>query len=118
MKKLLICDDEKPIRLLMKEVFSDYYAITEAADGREVLEKINTHPYDLLIIDIKMPRTHGLDVIKLVRRKNLTLPIIICSAYQLLQTDDVVTSSDVAAFFPKPVNIEKLKNKVIELIGI
>jgi len=116
-KRILICDDEEPIRLLLTEALQDTYEVEEAADGREALRKVTKEPFDLLIIDIKMPGTHGLEAIERIRERNKTIPIIICSAYRLMEDDIVVKTSDVAAFITKPIDIKAFKAKIYELIG-
>lgn len=117
MKKILICDDEESIRLLLKETLKSDYEISEAGDGREALKLVTNEHFDLLIIDIKMPGTHGLEAIERIRERNKTIPIVICSAYRLMQDDILVKTSDVAAFFTKPVDINEIKAKIFELIG-
>ena len=116
-KRILVCDDEESIRLLLNETLEEQYDIEQAADGREAVKKITKEPYDLLIIDIKMPGTHGFEAIERIRERNKKIPIIICSAYRLMKDDIVVKTSDVAAFITKPVDLESLKAKVFELIG-
>jgi CheY-like chemotaxis protein len=78
---------------------------------------ITKEPFDLLITDIKMPGTHGLEAIERIRERNKSIPIIICSAYRLMKDDVVVSASDVAAFFTKPIDMKALKSKVFELVG-
>jgi len=116
-KKILICDDEEPIRLLLSETLKDNYDVTEAADGHEALKLITKENYELLIIDIKMPGTHGLEAIERIRERNKEIPIIICSAYRLMEDDIIVKTSDVTAFITKPIDIKQLKMKVAEVIG-
>jgi CheY-like chemotaxis protein len=116
-KRILVCDDEESIRLLLTETLKENYEIAEATDGREALKMITREPFDLLIIDIKMPGTHGLEAIERIRERNKAIPIIICSAYRLMEDDIVVKTSDVAAFITKPVDIKAVKSKVFELIG-
>ena len=117
-KEILVCDDEESIRLLLRETLGEDYEISEAADGREAVKFITREPFDLLIIDIKMPGTHGLEAIERIRERNKEIPIIVCSAYRLMADDVVVKTSDVAAFITKPVDIKVLKTKVFELIGV
>jgi len=117
-KRILICDDEESIRLLLNETLCDNYEIVEVADGREALKLVTKEPFDLLIIDIKMPGMHGLEAIERIRERNIKIPIIICSAYPLMEDDIVVKTSDVAAFITKPIDIKALKAKIFELIGI
>jgi CheY-like chemotaxis protein len=116
-KRILLCDDEESIRLLLSEALNDAYEVIEASDGREALKMITREPCDLLIIDIKMPGTHGLEAIERIRERNKSIPIIICSAYRLMKDDVVVSASDVAAFLTKPIDMKTLKSKVFELIG-
>jgi DNA-binding NtrC family response regulator len=116
-KRILVCDDDESIRLLLNEALSDKYNVTEAADGREALKIIGRETLDLIILDIKMPHVHGLTVIEHVRCRNKTVPIIVCTAYRSFRNDIVVKISDVAAFFTKPIDIQALKQKVFELIG-
>lgn len=116
-KRVLVCDDEESIRLLLREALQDTYEIVEAADGRETLKMVAREPFDLVVLDIKMPHVHGLAAIERIRQKNNTIPIIICSAYRIMQDDIVVKTSDIAAFFTKPIDILALKRKVFELIG-
>jgi two-component system nitrogen regulation response regulator NtrX len=116
-KKILICDDEESIRLLLTEVLKNTYYIEQAIDGREALKKITKEDFDLLITDIKMPGTHGLEAIERIRERNTEIPIIICSAYRLMEDDIVVKTSNISAFITKPIDINALQKKVAELIG-
>jgi CheY-like chemotaxis protein len=118
MKKILVCDDEESIRLLLREALKDDYEVSEASDGREAVKLVTTQPFDLLITDIKMPGTHGFEAIERIRERNKDIPIIICSAYRLLQDDITVKTSGIAYFLTKPINIAELKTKVFELIGV
>ncbi len=116
-KRILVCDDEESIRLLLSEALNDTYEVIEASDGREAVKMITKESFDLLITDIKMPRTHGFEAIERIRERNRSIPIVICSAYRLMKDDVVVSTSDVAAFFTKPIDMKALKSKVLELIG-
>jgi two-component system response regulator (stage 0 sporulation protein F) len=60
-KRILVCDDEEPIRLLITETLKDNYNIEHAADGREALRLVTKEDFNLLIVDIKMPGIHGLE---------------------------------------------------------
>lgn len=116
-KRILICDDEEPIRLLLNESLKDTYEIVEAMNGRDALRLSTKEHFDLIIIDIKMPSMHGLEAIERIRERKKNIPIIICSAYRAMEDDIVVKTSNVAAFIVKPIDIASLKSKVFELIG-
>ncbi|MEE8597009.1 MAG: response regulator [bacterium] len=116
-KRILVCDDDKQVRLMLTMALKDIYEIEKAVDGQEAVQKVAEKPIDLIIMDIKMPGIHGLEAIERIREKNKTIPIIIITAYGLMQDDFVVKSSGIAHFFTKPIEIKALKEKIFEIIG-
>lgn len=78
--KILIVDDEEKIREVIREyaVFNDYET-DEAADGYEAVEKCSKNDYDLIVMDIMMPRVDGFSAVKLIR-KDKDIPVIMLSA--------------------------------------
>jgi two-component system response regulator AtoC len=116
-KRVLVCDDEEPIRLLLNESLQDTYEVVEASNGRDALRLATKEQFDLIIMDIKMPSVHGLEAIERIRERNNSIPIIICSAYRAMEDDIIVKTSNVAAFLVKPIDIKALKTKIFELIG-
>lgn len=77
--KILIVDDEKLIREVIKEYcYNENYEVTEANNGEEALQLINKEHFDLLILDIMMPKLDGFSLCKQIKDKNI--PIIILSA--------------------------------------
>jgi two-component system alkaline phosphatase synthesis response regulator PhoP len=116
-KRILVCDDEEPIRLLLNESLQDSYEVVEASNGRDALRLAIKEHFDLIIMDIKMPSVHGLEAIERIRTRNDSIPIIICSAYRAMEDDIIVKTSNVAAFMVKPIDIKALKTKIFELIG-
>jgi CheY-like chemotaxis protein len=68
MRKILIAEDDFFIRDIYSKVFSlSGYQVEVAVDGIDALEKIKTKQYDMILLDIMMPRMTGLDVLKSVR---------------------------------------------------
>ena len=68
MKKLLIAEDDFFIRDIYNKVFASAgYEVIVAVDGQDALKKIETQPYDLIILDIMMPKITGLDVLRQLR---------------------------------------------------
>jgi CheY-like chemotaxis protein len=68
MKKILIAEDDFFIRDIYSKVFSaSGYQVEVAVDGEETLEKIKNQQYDLIILDIMMPKLTGLDVLRQLR---------------------------------------------------
>jgi DNA-binding response OmpR family regulator len=77
---ILIADDESRIRDMIREyVSSENYFIDEAGDGDEALDKFNGGQYDLVILDVMMPKVDGWSVCRQIRR-NSNVPIIMLTA--------------------------------------
>ena len=79
---ILYVEDNQDAREATLDVLNDFFpAIDIAVDGQEGLEKLQAKEYDLVITDINMPKLNGIDMIKKMRQKDLTTPILITSAY-------------------------------------
>ncbi|MBR6015164.1 MAG: response regulator transcription factor [Firmicutes bacterium] len=80
MSKLLVVDDESKIRAVIRE-YSEFegYEVTEASDGMEALNLVKENDYDLIIMDIMMPKLDGYSACKEIRKIKNT-PIIMLSA--------------------------------------
>jgi CheY-like chemotaxis protein len=100
------------------EVLSPYYEIAIAADGNEALDMIRSNKFDLIIMDIKMPRMHGLQAVEKIRQTDSEIPIIICSAYPKIYEDFAMPESEINTFINKPIDIKELKATVFEIIGV
>lgn len=98
--KILIVDDEEGLREVIKEYsLNEGYEVDEASDGYQALEKLNNNTYDILVLDIMMPRMDGFSVLKELP-DDKKIPTIVLSArgdeYDKLQgfdlgVDDYVT---------------------------
>lgn len=79
---ILLAEDEDKLRASFKKVLLLYVDnVYTASDGEEALELYRKINPDILITDLKMPKLSGLDLIKLIRKENADIPIIVTSAY-------------------------------------
>lgn len=77
MAKILIVDDEEIVRKLVTAALSkEGHTVVQATNGREAAAKLSTDPVDLLITDILMPESDGLEMIMNVQRDDKRLPVI------------------------------------------
>lgn len=78
--RLLIVDDEELIRSVIKEYAElDNYEVDEAADGNEAIEKCENNNYDLIVMDIMMPKVDGYQAVKTIKKEK-NIPILMLSA--------------------------------------
>jgi DNA-binding response OmpR family regulator len=82
-KKILVVDDEETIRKFVKiHLVKDGYEVKEAADGEQAIDQLKKDRFDLIILDIVMPKKNGWEVIQEVRSHSMTknLPVIFLTA--------------------------------------
>ena len=80
MSKILVVDDEEKIREVIKEYASfDGYEVVEAVDGMDAVGKCKTEDFDIIIMDIMMPRLDGFSAVKEIK-KTKNIPVIMLSA--------------------------------------
>lgn len=115
MAKILIVDDEKHIRLLYSEELKEEgYDVALAADGKDILPRIEREKPDVIVLDIKMVSTNGLDVLQEIRNKYYNLPVILCSAYGSYKVDIKSIAAD--AYVVKSSDLTELKNKIAQVL--
>lgn len=106
--RILIIDDEAPIRKLLKVALTSHgYDVLEAVCGKEGIERAATYRPDIIILDLGLPDIDGLEVIKLLREWS-KCPIIILSVKE--QENDKILALDLGAddYVTKPFNMGEL----------
>jgi len=116
--RILLADDEEALRELLREQLSAQgYAIDEAKDGVEAVEKVQQNTYHLAILDINMPRKNGLDVLRYIREQNLPIRVIMLtgrlgfsvgSESMLLGADEYIT---------KPFDLDYLEMAIKKVLA-
>ncbi|MCG8352243.1 MAG: response regulator transcription factor [Chloroflexales bacterium] len=85
--KILVVDDEANIRLTLSALLTRAgYAVTTASSGEEAIEQIDQQPFDLLLVDLKMPRIGGMQVVAAVRERGLDIVMIVLTGHGSLDT--------------------------------
>ncbi len=116
MRVLLIEDDTKIASFVIKGLQAAGFAVDHAADGDSGLDLALVEPYEVLIVDLMLPKRDGLSVIRHLRREKITTPVIILSAKD--SVDDRVrgltTGSD--DYLSKPFAFAELLARVQALI--
>lgn len=118
--RILLVDDNAEVRVSVKEVLTEIGYVCDAADGGKVaLQKLATHSYDAILLDISMPGMDGFEVAAAVRAtpgRNQHVPIVALSAY----SPEVATLEQRAPFSAhaaKPVRMDTLRNIMDGVLG-
>jgi CheY-like chemotaxis protein len=107
-RRVLVVDDEEPIRRLLVEMLGDYDVIT-AKDGSEALETAMETKPDLVITDIRMPDMDGYTLLMKLREFHPDLPVLALSGFV---RDDDIKEYDFDGFVAKPMQAEEFKSTV------
>jgi DNA-binding response OmpR family regulator len=91
MKKILIIDDDSVLRQAVAAALeTEGYAVAEAANGREGLNKALKGGFDLVVLDVVMPELSGLEVCRKLREAGRQVPVIVCSGKKKKELDKVL----------------------------
>jgi len=107
---ILIVDDEKTVADILKDCISDNErSITVCYDGLEGIEHIQNNFYDLIIVDLVMPKVGGLDVLKYAKKANPDVLVIIITGYASLETAIMAVKEGAYDYIRKPCKLEEMR---------
>ena len=109
---ILVCDDEEGIRESFKLILSDHYIVKFAHNGIEALETLKTLSPDVMLLDIKMPKQNGMEILKQIKRLKPKLPVIIVTGYQSVETAQEAVKNGAADYIPKPFESRQILKAV------
>lgn len=117
MKKILICDDDATVRLLLRVVLANEYEFSEASDGAAAIKLARRVEPDLVLLDIMLPRRNGIDVLEELRRdpRLHDVPMVVISASP--EQQDAAFAAGADRFFAKPFEPDELTSVVEELLA-
>ena len=105
---ILVCDDEEGIRESFKLILEDDYHLKFAMNGLEALEMLKTLTPDLMLLDIKMPKTHGMEILRQVKKLKPKLPVIIVTGYQSVEMAQDSLKNGASDYIPKPFTSKQI----------
>ncbi len=109
MAKVLIVDDEKGIRRTLREILEyEGFSVDEAEDGVEGLQKIKTGQFDVVFLDIKMPKMDGMEVLQQVQELKGDTPIIMISGHGTTETAVEAVKHGAFDYISKPPDLNRL----------
>ena len=109
MAHILIIDDERSIRNVLKDILgNEGFKVDEASDGEEGLQKFKQNAYDLVLCDIKMPKLDGLEFLDAVVATNAETPVIMISGHGNIETAVDAVKKGAYDYISKPPDLNRL----------
>jgi PAS domain S-box-containing protein len=109
MARVLVIDDEESIRFTFESFLSDEgYAVITAKDYDEALNRISSENFDLIFADILLGDRSGIDILREIRKRKLTCPVIMITGYPNVETASDAVRIGAFDYLPKPVRQENL----------
>ena len=108
MPRILIIDDEAPIRRVLRDILeNESYQVDDAATGMEALQHIKEQDFDAIFCDIKMPEMDGIEVLEAIRKES-DVPVIMLSGHGTIETAVEAIKKGAFDFIPKPPDLNRL----------
>ena len=108
MPRILIIDDEAPIRRVLRDILeNESYQVDDAGTGMEALQHIKEQDFDAVFCDIKMPEMDGIEVLEAIRKES-DVPVIMLSGHGTIETAVEAIKKGAFDFIPKPPDLNRL----------
>ena len=115
MSKILIIEDEAPIRRVLSKILSeesDTYLVQEAEDGLQGVEMVKNEDFDLILCDIKMPKMDGVEVLEAIKKIKPEIPMVMISGHGDLETAVKTMRLGAFDYISKPPDLNRLLKTV------
>jgi DNA-binding NtrC family response regulator len=115
--KILVVDDESIVLESCKRVLEGRFEVISASSVDAALEVMRREPIGMILLDIKMPGKDGMSLLRMVKEKWPTIPVMVMSGYSTMETVDQVSKTEAATFIAKPFTPDELVEAVANVIN-
>ncbi len=106
---ILVVDDEPSIRRTLRDILEyEDYVVEEAVDGVDALGKLRSSQFDLVLLDIKMPKRDGLEVLEVMSQEMPEVPAVMISGHGTVETAVEATKMGAYDFVEKPPDLNRM----------
>lgn len=107
--RILLVEDEKQLSEALQQILiKNKYTVDEVYDGDEGLEYALTGVYDVIILDIMLPKLNGIEILKMIRKRKISTPVILLTAKSSVEDKILGLDSGADDYLPKPFSIDEL----------
>jgi len=107
--RILLVEDKDSLRQMLSTAIKKAgYEVDEAADGNIGADKIRKQPYQLVITDLRLPTLSGLEILKIQKETDATIPVLLMTAFGTIEEAVEAMKHGAFDFVPKPIDISHL----------
>jgi DNA-binding response OmpR family regulator len=115
---ILIVDDDDPLRLSLSLILlKENYRVETAANAEAALERLQSHAYDLMFLDLNMPGMNGIELLLQIHKKFPQMPVLILTAHAALESAIQAVRLGARDYMVKPVEPVVILNRVAEVLA-
>lgn len=119
MPRALVVDDDNDVRHLLKSLLENVKVdADEAKDGLEGMQYLKRNKYNIIFLDLKMPRLNGDQFMSILKKRNDQCPVIVVSGYLTEEQIIRFIKLGVKGFLSKPLKLEKFYQEVNKICPI
>lgn len=118
MKRILIIDDEEGMCWALDKLLTqDGYEVVTATSGRDGMGIFNSSPVDLVLLDIKMAESNGLEILEQIRKTDSKVPVLIMTGYSSMSIALEAMNRGATGYLTKPLKTSNLRETVRQLLS-
>ena len=116
--RILVVDDEDALRMVLSsELSTSGYDVATASDGDEAITVIKNKPFDLILLDIKMPKVDGFEVLKFVKKNYAAVKVIMLTGFADLKNAIESKKHGAEDFVSKPYDLVDLLTTIERVLS-
>jgi two-component system OmpR family response regulator len=111
-RRVLIVEDEPALRLSYDRAFRPRYDLAFASNGAEAMEQLELHQPEVAVLDMRLPDTDGIELLRRIRVTHPNLPVIITTAYLSIEPQLKVLDLPHSGYIVKPFRLDELGARI------
>ena len=111
-RRVLIVEDEPALRLSYDRAFRPRYDLAFATNGAEAMEQLEQHRPEVAVLDMRLPDTDGIELLRRIRLSHPDLPVIITTAYLSIEPQLKVLDLPHSGYIVKPFRLDELGARI------
>lgn len=116
--RVMFIEDEVTLRKSYEKFYADRYAMEFAASGAEAVAKVGAFDPEVVVLDLRLPDTDGIEVMRQLREKDPRVPVIITTAYVSMGPLVSMLALGRTSFMTKPFDLNDLAKKIDEAANL